>query len=149
MDQFANRTVGVAIGVAHLDTPEEQQHYANWWWANTANAKSYPPDWCGGDCGLKGVARDAVSLQGFEATAFSTNQVRDGVMGVVEFKPNKDQHTVLDLYYSKFTKKFVGREFQGEMNTWNGVTYTGATYANYGGDKVTVDRKSTRLNSSH
>lgn len=138
VDQFANRTVGVAVGVAHLDTPEQQQHYANWWWANTANTKSYPSDWCGGDCGLKGVARDAVSLQGFEATAFSTNQVRDGVMGVVEFKPNKDQHTVLDLYYSKFTKKFVGREFQGEMNTWNGVTYTGATYANYGGDKVTV-----------
>ncbi len=138
VDQFADRTIGVALGFAHLDSPEQQQHYANWWWANTANEKSYPPDWCGGDCGLKGVARDAVSLQGFEATAFSTNQKRDGVMGVLEFKPNKNLHTVLDLYYSNFSKKFVGREFQGEMNTWNGVTYTNPVYGNFGGEKVTV-----------
>lgn len=136
VDQFANRTIGVAVGVAHLDSPEQQQHYANWWWANTANEKSYPPSWCGGDCGLKGVDRDAVALQGFEATAFSTNQVRNGVMGVLEFKPDDKQHTVVDLYYSSFTKKFVGREFQGEMNTWNGVTYHNTTYENFGGEKV-------------
>ena len=138
VDQNEDRTMGYAIGYAHLDTPQQQQHYANWWWANTANTKSFPADWCGGDCGIKGVARDAVSLQGFEATAFSTNQVRDGLMGVLEFKPNKDVHTVLDLYYSKYSKKFVGREFQGEMNTWNGVTYTNPTYTNYGGEKVTA-----------
>jgi len=138
VDQFADRTIGVALGYAHLDSPEQQQHYANWWWANTANTKSYPPDWCGGDCGLKGVDRDAVSLQGFEATAFSTNQVRNGLMGVFEYKPNDQLHTVLDLYYSNFSKKFVGREFQGEMNTWNGVTYHGTSYENFGGEKVTV-----------
>lgn len=138
VDQFADRTVGVALGFAHLDTPEQQQHYANWWWANTANESAYPPDWCGGDCGIKGVDRDAVALQGFEATAFSTNQVRDGLLGVFEFKPNKNLHTVLDLYYSQFTKKYVGREFQAEMNTWNGVTYSGTEYGNYGGEKVVV-----------
>lgn len=138
VDQFANRTVGVAIGVAHLDSPEQQQHYANWWWANTAKESSYPPSWCGGDCGIKGLARDAVALQGFEATAFSTNQKRDGVMGVLEYKPNKDLHTVLDLYYSKFSKKFVGREFQAEMNTWNGVEYKNPVYGNWGGEKVVV-----------
>ncbi len=138
VDQSADRTLGIALGFAHLDSPEQQQHYANWWWANTANPASYPPDWCGGDCGIKGVARDAVALQGFEATAFSSSQVRDGLMGVLEYKPNKDVHTVLDLYYSKFSKKFVGREFQGEMNTWNGVTYTNPAYANFGGEKVVV-----------
>lgn len=138
VDQFANRTLGVAIGFAHLDSPEQQQHYANWWWANTANEAAYPPSWCGGDCGITGVDRDAVSLQGFEATAFSTKQKRDGLMAVVEYKPNKDLHTVLDLYYSKFEKKFVGREFQGEMNTWNGVEYKNAVYGNWGGEKVTI-----------
>jgi len=138
VDQFADRTIGVALGFAHLDSPEQQQHYANWWWANTANEKSYPPDWCGGDCGLKGVDRGAVSLQGFEATAFSTNQVRNGVMGVLEYRPDDQQHTVVDLYYSAFTKKFVGREFQGEMNTWNGVTYHDPVYGNFGGEKVTI-----------
>lgn len=138
VDQFANRTVGVAIGVAHLDSPEQQQHYANWWWANTANESSYPPGWCGGDCGIKGLARDAVALQGFEATAFSTNQKRDGVMGVLEYKPNKDLHTVLDLYYSKFSKKYVGREFQAEMTTWAGAEYVNPVYGNWGGEKVAI-----------
>ena len=138
VNQSDDRTVGVALGFAHLDKPEQQQHYSNWWWANTANTKSFPADWCGGDCGIKGVARDAVSLQGFEATAFSTSQVRDGAMAVIEFKPNKDLHTVLDLYYSKFSKKAVGREFQAEMNTWNGVTYTNPVYATFGGEKLTV-----------
>lgn len=138
VDQFADRTIGLALGYAHLDSPEQQQHYSNWWWANTANATAYPPDWCGGDCGIRGLARDAISLQGFEATAFSTNQVRDGLMGVLEYKPNKSLHTVLDLYYSKFTKKYVGREFQAEMNTWNGVEYVAPTYGNFGGDKVAI-----------
>jgi iron complex outermembrane receptor protein len=138
VDQFADRTIGVAVGVAHLDSPEQQQHYANWWWANTANESAYPPSWCGGDCGLKGVARDAVSLQGFEATAFSTNQVRNGLMGVLEYKPNDRLHTVVDLYYSNFSKEYVGREFQGEMNTWNGVTYRNPVYEVFGGEKITV-----------
>lgn len=149
VDQFADRTIGVALGYAHLDSPEQQQHYANWWFANTAREDVYNPDWCGGDCGIRGVDRDAVALQGFEATAYATNQVRDGLMGVFEYKPNKDLHTVVDLYYSKFSKRFVGREFQGEMNTWNGVTYTDATYGMHGGDKVVtggaIDNISAKL----
>ncbi|MBQ0961085.1 TonB-dependent receptor [Ideonella sp. 4Y11] len=136
VDQFADRTIGLALGYAHLDSPEQQQHYANWWWANTANTSSYPPDWCGGDCSIKGLAKDAVALQGFEATAFSTNQVRDGVMAVLEFKPNKDLHTVADLYYSTYDKKYVGREFQAEMTTWGGAEYVNPGYSNWDGEKV-------------
>lgn len=138
VDQFANRTLGLAVGFAHLDSPEQQQHYKNWWWANTANTTAYPPDWCGGDCGIKGLARDAVALQGFEATAYSANQVRNGTMAVLEYRPNPQMHTVLDLYYSDFSRKFVGREFQAEMNPWNGVTYRNPVYGDFQGEKVVV-----------
>ncbi len=144
VDQFANRTIGVALGYAHLETPEQQQHYENWWWTNMAK---YPADWCGTTCATPGVAADAVALQGFEATAFSTKQVRDGLMGVVEFKPNKDLHTVVDLYYSQFSKKYVGREFQEDgFNTWSGTTITNPTYENWDGEKVLVGGTAQHIN---
>lgn len=136
VDQFANRTLGVALGFAHLKTPEEQQHYENWWWTNMAK---YPGDWCGGTCATPGVAANAVALQGFEATAFSTSQTRNGLMGVIEYKPNKDLHTTVDLYYSKFSKKFVGRELQQDgFNTWSGTTIRNAVYDNWDGETVLV-----------
>lgn len=149
IDQFANKTVGLALGFAHLDSPEQQQHYENWWWTNMAK---YPGDWCGGAaadpaCATPGVAHDAVALQGFEATAFSTNQVRDGLMAVIEYRPNKDLRTTVDLYYSKFTKKYVGREFQEDgFNTWSGTTIRNAVYDNWDGEKVLVGGAADHIN---
>ena len=143
VDQFADRTVGVALGYAHLDSPEQQQHYSNWWWTNMAK---YPGGWCGGTCATPGVDADAVALQGFEATAFASKQVRDGLMAVVEFKPNKNMRTTLDLFYSKFSKKFQGREFQEDgFNTWSGTTITNAVYDNWDGEKVLVGGTATGL----
>ena len=140
IDQSADRTLGIALGVAHLDSPEQQQHYSNWWFANTARTDVYDPaaNGCDPDCGIPGLARDAVSLQAFEATAFATSQVRNGVMGVVEYKPSDSAHTVLDLYYSTYRKKFEGREFQGGMSVWAGSVYRNPVYADFGGDKVVV-----------
>lgn len=141
IDQSADRRFGFALGVAHLDSPEQQQHYSNWWWANTANEAAYPPGANGcanDDCGIKGLDRDAVALQAFEATAYATSQVRNGLMGVFEFKPDERAHTVLDLYYSTYRKKFEGREFQAGMSTWAGSAYRNPVYQNYGGDKVVV-----------
>lgn len=145
VDQFADRTVGVALGYAHLDNPEQQQHYSNWWWTNMAN---YPGGWCGTTCATPGVDADAVALQGFEATAFASKQVRDGLMAVVEFKPNKNVRTTLDLFYSKFSKKFQGREFQEDgFNTWSGTTITNAVYDSWNGEKVLVGGTATGLSA--
>lgn len=144
IDQFADRTLGVALGFARLDSPEQQQHYENWWWTNMAK---YPGEWCGGSCATPGVAADAVALQGFEATAFSTNQVRNGLMGVIEYRPNKDLRTVVDLYYSKFDKEYVGREFQEDgFNTWSGTTIRNAVYDNWDGEKVLVGGAADHIN---
>lgn len=35
VDQFADDTFGVAVGVARLDSPFQERHYKSWWWANT------------------------------------------------------------------------------------------------------------------
>lgn len=140
IDQSADRKFGFAVGVAHLDSPEQQQHYANWWFANTARTDIYDPaaNGCDPDCGIPGLARDAVSLQAFEATAFATSQVRNGLMSVLEYKPSDSAHTVLDLYYSTYRKKFEGREFQGGMSVWAGSSYRDPVYGDHGGDKVVL-----------
>ncbi|MBF6025178.1 TonB-dependent receptor [Lysobacter niastensis] len=92
VDQFANDTVGVAIGIARLDSPFQEKHYKAWWWADT-DAWGAPQD---------GKPAGAVALQGSEGWIKSHELKRDGVMGVVEFKPNDTWHSILDLYYSRF-----------------------------------------------
>lgn len=109
IDQLADNTVGIAIGFAHLDSPMQEKHYKAWWWDKSATPYASPT----GD--------QAPGLGGFEAAARSSTQKRDGLMTVLEFKPNKDLHSTLDLYYSKFqTRKVEDYLLYDGFNTWNG-----------------------------
>ena len=122
IDQFADNTIGVALGFAHLDAPGQQQHQNSWWWGNSAI-------WWGGFRGLENVddKKAPSTLQGFDASVRSTTSVRDGLMGVLEFRPNKDVRSTVDLYYSKFVQDSQGREFQVNlMPDWSGNGTPGA-----------------------
>lgn len=122
IDQFADNTVGLALGFAHLDSTSQQKYFKHWWWGNSAI-------WWGGFRGLENAdpSKAPSTLQGFEAGATSTKEVRDGAMAVLEFKPNKDLHSQLDLYYSKFSQKSQGRELQANlMPDWSGNGTPGA-----------------------
>jgi iron complex outermembrane receptor protein len=90
--QFLDHTLGVAVGVARLDSPFQEQHYKAWWWANT-DPWGMP---------VAGKPADAIMLEGAEAWRRSRDQVRDGLMGVLQFKPNDSFNSTLDMYYSKF-----------------------------------------------
>jgi iron complex outermembrane receptor protein len=119
VDQFADDTFGVAVGVARLDSPFQERHYKSWWWANT--------DLWGAPQGAKPA--DAIALQGAEGWVKTRDMTRDGVMAVLEYKPGDTWHSVLDMYYSKFEQDETMR---GVMWTndpyWNNgaVTYTDA-----------------------
>lgn len=129
VDQFANDTIGLAIGVARMDAPFQEKHYKSWWWANT--------NLWGAPQGAKPA--DAIALQGAEGWVKSRDMTRDGVMAVLEFKPNDTWHSVLDVYSSKFEQDEWTR---GAMWTndpwWNGgaVTYTAANTTLYHGVPV-------------
>jgi len=120
IDQFANDTVGLAIGVARMNSPFQEKHYKSWWWANT-DMWGTPQD---------GKPADAIALQGAEGWVKSRDMTRDGVMAVLEFKPNDTWHSVLDAYHSKFDQ---GEWMRGVMWTndpwWNGGA---ADYSNVG-----------------
>lgn len=125
IDQFADNTIGVAIGVAELDSPLHEQHYKAWWWGNTTRWGAPVP----------GKPDDAAMLEGAEIWARSRDQVRDGVMGVLEYKPNDMVHSILDVYYSKFEQKNSMHGIMWSQDPWTGnnVTLSNAVTTNRDG----------------
>ena len=79
IDQFADRTVGIALGYARLNNPIQGTQFEAWGYDNGA-------------------------LGGGKLYQNDLDNERDGFMGVLEFKPNDDFNTRLDLFYSKFDK---------------------------------------------
>lgn len=129
IDQFANRTVGVALGIAHLDTPSQELHYKAWGFDRPSPTRDCitQPTW--GCSPVQGVPDGATYQNGFEVTAVSRKQVRDGLMGVFEFKPNKQLHSTVDLYYSKFKKDESMRGLMGGVgDAWGGAQ--GSVFSN-------------------
>ncbi|PKM15197.1 MAG: hypothetical protein CVV12_10195 [Gammaproteobacteria bacterium HGW-Gammaproteobacteria-2] len=128
IDQFADDTIGVAIGYAHLDSPFQEKHYKAWWWGDTG-AFGAP---------IAGQPADTVALMGAEAWARSRDQVRDGVMAVLEFQPNDDLHSQIDLFYSHFDQKEIMRGLMWSQDPWTGnnVFVTGAQTTPFGGVDV-------------
>lgn len=124
--QSADRRWGAAVGFAHLDSPNQEKHYKSWWWANTN-------DW---GSPLPGTPTDAVALQGFELGAASSRQKRDGLMGVLEYKPGNGLHSTLDLYYSKFDQTEARRTVMSDMSVWSGASWSNAQTTVVNGDKI-------------
>ncbi|MEI8029937.1 MAG: TonB-dependent receptor [Comamonadaceae bacterium] len=116
VDQFANKTIGLAIGFAHLDSPMQEKHYGSWGWDNSS--------WNDPTCnGLGPNTCDVTMIQGAEFQATSSKQVRDGFMATLEFKPSKDFHSMLDLYYSKFDQTTTARGLLwSNAPSWDGTS---------------------------
>ncbi|MFC4656760.1 TonB-dependent receptor [Rheinheimera marina] len=135
IDQFADDTVGLAIGFAHMDTPTQVKHYKAWEW-NTV------------DQALAGTENDeALGLVGQEVTAVARSQVRDGLMAVLEYKPNDQVHSIIDAYYSKFEQDEVMRGAMWFTNQWtgDGMEFLNPTFANFGGTEVVQSGTATNL----
>ena len=89
LDQFDNGKVGLALGYAHTLTPFEGQQFQAWGY-NKDSAGNY-------------------EITGTKSYVRSSNLTRDGLMGVLEFKPNENIHSTIDAYYSKFEENQVLR----------------------------------------
>ena len=68
IDQFADNTIGIALGFARLDSPGQAERW---------NAWGYPTDTVAGQANTR-------ILGGTESFATSTSNVRDGLMAVVD-----------------------------------------------------------------
>ncbi len=141
IDQFAHRTVGVAIGFAHQKTPvqEEQVGLYEPWEVKAADV-------------APGVPPNTASTGGIKALRRAGETTRDGVIATVEWKPSKDYSGVLDLFFSKARQEDTAHQFEMNLNyngsfpcssggnpacTWSNVT-VGANGSVTGGTIVNV-----------
>ena len=102
IDQFADRTIGVALGFTKLkDSGAEQQKFNSWGgWAADIDKDLNP-----GLAGTKGIG-------GFTADTEQSSMDREGLMAVLQFKPNRNFESTLDIFKSKgsFGLKKTGLE---------------------------------------
>lgn len=110
IDQFLDGRLGVAIGYARMDSPGQANRWESW---------GYPTDAAGN-----------LVLGGSKSQASSTENVRDGLMAVVEFKPNDFYHTTVDAYYSTFEKVETMRFMETGLGWGGGVTLTNPVVEN-------------------
>jgi iron complex outermembrane receptor protein len=99
VDQFDDGKVGLAIGYAYSSTPWEGKQFQAW---------GYPQDSAGN-----------YALGGTKSYVRTSNVDRNGVMAVLEFKPNANVHSTFDAYYSKFDEKQLLRGLEIPMAFWS------------------------------
>ena len=105
INQFADRTVGVAIGFAHEESPvaENQVGFYEPWKTD----------------GRPGVAAGTFITDGVKALRRTGVTKRDGLMGTIEFKPSKDWTSVVDLFTSKTTQEDTANQFEVNLSGYN------------------------------
>ncbi len=92
VDQFADRTIGLAIGYSHSDMAKQENQvglYEPWSTQNT-------------DSGNRpGVAPGTYFSDGIKALRRTGNSKRDGVMATLQYRPSNAWASTLDVSYEK------------------------------------------------
>ncbi|MFZ5550315.1 MAG: TonB-dependent receptor [Pseudomonadota bacterium] len=103
IDQYLDRTLGLAIGYAKTDRDLGAQTRGGCWGLADYTYQGNAIRTCGG----------------FEFWTDSITEQREGAMAVLEWKPNKDFSSTLDLMYSTYDKQLDKKGFQGGL-IWGG-----------------------------
>jgi iron complex outermembrane receptor protein len=134
IDQFADRKLGIALGFTQLkDNGAEQQKFNAWGgWAPDVTGCTSTYDTSGACTGTTVTGR---APGGFTADTERTTFERTGVMGVVQFKPNKNFESTLDYFYSEGDFSISKKGLEGAVggNSAGGYDPNGLFY------NVTVD----------
>ena len=68
--------------------------------------------------------------KGIKALATTGNQVRDGLMGVLEYRPNKNFSSTLDVYHSRFDQEEIRRGMEIPLKDDGTVGFTNGRIVN-------------------
>ncbi|QNJ99786.1 TonB-dependent receptor [Dyella telluris] len=128
VDQFLDHTLGVAVGFAQLDSPIQEKQYQAWWWSLDNGPGSIEDAWGGPH--TPGMPDSVLSQEGMQLRAQSENQLRNGLMAVLEWAPNDWYHGTLDTYYSTFNEKKYTNGAQWASGPYNSAGP--AEYSNVG-----------------
>jgi iron complex outermembrane receptor protein len=114
IDQFADRTIGVAIGFAHLDSPVLDNE--------TGLYEPWKTD------GRPGVPAGTSLTDGIKSVARSGRNERDGLMAVLQYRPSKAWNSVLDLYGSTAKREETANQLEINLGDYNGGFTPGLLY---------------------
>jgi iron complex outermembrane receptor protein len=82
IDQFADDTFGIAIGIADMSNASQGERFNAWGYPSTGDGE--------------------LVIGGAKPYVRSSELNRTGIMGALEYRPNENFHTNLDIYYSTF-----------------------------------------------
>jgi len=105
IDQFSDNTFGLAVGLAHMDSPSQIREYASW----------------GYNGGIIGGSRIYKSQM---------ENDRNGVMATLQFRPNANFDSSLDIFWSKFKRKEIKWGVEYGLAYGNGSVLEDAQYQN-------------------
>jgi iron complex outermembrane recepter protein len=152
VDQFADDTIGIAIGVAATSSPTQNERFNAWGYPNFEfNNDNY------GIRDTKGTTDQGddtftvrpayapyvgAQLLGGAKPYVQSNQLnRYGAVGTLEYKPSENFSTAVDVFYSKFKEKIRLRGIEFPLY-WDGdtaVLQPGSTVT----DKLIINPKFT------
>lgn len=106
VDQFADDTIGIALGVAATSAPTQNERFNAWGYPDDANGNK-----------ILGGAKPYVQ---------SNKLNRYGAVGTIEYKPSENFSTAFDLFYSDFKEKQRLRGIEFPL-FWDGDTVRSTT----------------------
>lgn len=111
IDQFLDKTLGIAIGYAHSDMPIQENQvglYEPWTTEHTTNGNR------------PGVAAGTYFTDGIKALRRTGNNKRDGVMATIQFRPNNSWTSTLDTFYTKAKEHDTANQMEIHLGDYNG-----------------------------
>lgn len=147
IDQFANDTIGLALGYAYLDSPSQNKHYKAYGYeAFGGVCEPTPTNVCSPESVTPDSADSALILNGQEAFATSRLNKRHAFIGILEWEPSDSVHSTLDLYYSRFEQEETMRGAQWFSNAWaDGAFFTDVTTEDRGGTPLAASGTANRV----
>ncbi len=114
IDQFADRTLGVALGFANLESPHLDHEVGLYepWKTDTRS----------------GLPAGTYEMDGIKSLAKSGRTTRNGLMGVVEWAPSKEWRSTLDFFASNFREVETANQFEFNLGGYNGGNTPGLNY---------------------
>lgn len=107
--QFMDRTLGLAIGFSHTETPVQEEQVG-----------LYEPWEQVGEGWRPGVAAGTYYSEGIKALRRTGDLKRDGVMATLEYRPSNAWTSTLDLFYSKAKQEDTANQFEVNLGDYNG-----------------------------
>ncbi|WP_127564401.1 TonB-dependent receptor [Stenotrophomonas indicatrix] len=121
IDQFLDKTLGIAIGYAHSDMPIQENQvglYEPWTTEHTTNGNR------------PGVAAGTYFTDGIKALRRTGNNKRDGVMATIQFRPNNAWTSTFDAFHTEAEQIDTANQFELNLSNYNGGYTPGLLVSN-------------------